>query len=187
MITTCNINKHHYSLPHQLRLGNPGTARRGITGTALLPPAGRSPRTREAIRPRHHHRSGPQPRRHPQTGSSDAGTAFSKQWAKNIGRGVVWVSAQLGAPGLSGAGLSVCLGLLNLSLELSAPTPTAPAPLPIVKGLCGSSRSKSLLRSNRDRLPNSSTSASTPQDTTNIRGPQTLPLKCHYNGEDTYH
>jgi transposase len=163
--------QHHYSVPHQ------------YVGETLELHAGESLVTayfrgrQIASHPRSHRpgtttEAAHMPTRHRKQQQWTPGRL--KQWAKDIGPEVlVWVSAQLAARAHPEQAYRVCLGLLNLSREYPPQRLNGACAIANREGLVRLKQIKSLLRSNRDRLPEQlDLSVDLPQDHDNIRGPQ---------------
>ncbi len=96
-----------------------------------------------------------------------------KNWARDIGPDVlIWVDTQLNTKAHPEQAYRVCLGLLNLSREYPAQRLNAACRIANRQALLRLKQIKSILRSNRDRLPEQlAPSAELPQDHENIRGP----------------
>ena len=99
-----------------------------------------------------------------------------KNWAKDIGPEVLtWVAEQLAAKAHPEQAYRVCLGLLNLSRDYSAERLDAACGIANLEGLIRLKQIKSILLSNRDRLPQTlSGQAELPQQHENIRGPHSF-------------
>ena len=96
-----------------------------------------------------------------------------KQWASKIGpETLVWVDNQLRARAHPEQAYRVCLGLLNLSREYPHERLNAACRIANQQSLTRLKQIKSLLRSQRDTLPDqTSLNLPLPQDHDNIRGP----------------
>ena len=97
-----------------------------------------------------------------------------KNWARDVGPEVlVWVDAQLKSKAHPEQAYRVCLGLLNLSREYPAQRLDAACAIANQAGLARLKQVKSILTSNRDRLPAQlELQADLPQHHENIRGPR---------------
>ncbi len=97
-----------------------------------------------------------------------------KNWAQDIGPDVlVWVDAQLTSKKHPEQAYRVCLGLLNLSREYPLHRLNAACKIAHREGLVRLKQIKSILSSNRDKLPEQlNLQVELPQDHENIRGPQ---------------
>lgn len=77
-----------------------------------------------------------------------------KTWAQSIGPdALTWVSVQLEIKDLPEQAYRLCLGLLNLSREYPAVRLNASCRIANREGLTRLKRIKSILKSNRDQLP----------------------------------
>lgn len=96
-----------------------------------------------------------------------------KSWAKGIGPEVlVWVDHQLKSKAHPEQAYRVCLGLLNLSREYPVERLNAACKIANREGLLRLKQVKSILPSNRDKLPEQlDLQVELPQDHENIRGP----------------
>jgi len=96
-----------------------------------------------------------------------------KNWAHDIGSETLnWVTTQLQTKAHPEQAYRVCLGLLNLSREYPAQRLDGACRIANREGLLRLKHIKSILRSNRDQLPEQLTLATAlPQDHENIRGP----------------
>ena len=96
-----------------------------------------------------------------------------KNWAQDIGPQTLnWVTLQLDTRAHPEQAYRVCLGLLNLSREYPHERLDAACRIANREGLLRLKQIKSILRSNRDQLPEQLTLETTlPQDHENIRGP----------------
>lgn len=162
--------QHHYSVPHQyvgerLELHASDTL---ITLTF---------RQRQiASHPRKHYpgtttEATHMPRRHQKHQQWTPGRL--KHWAKDIGPEVLqWVDRQLTIKAHPEQAYRVCLGLLNLSREYPAQRIDAACKIANKQGLSRLKQIKSILKSNRDQLPEQlGLTVELPQDHENIRGP----------------
>lgn len=97
-----------------------------------------------------------------------------KRWARDIGQETeVWVRGQLDSRPHPEQAYRVCLGLLNLSREYPPQRLEAACVIANREGLVRLKQVKSLLKANRDQLPEAlETSLKLPQQHDNIRGPQ---------------
>jgi transposase len=97
-----------------------------------------------------------------------------KNWGRNIGPEVLrWVTQRLEAKAHPEQAYRVCLGLLNLSREYPTQRLEAACKIANREGLVRLKQIKSILQSQRDRLPEPATvQVELPQDHHNIRGPQ---------------
>jgi transposase len=97
-----------------------------------------------------------------------------KNWAKDIGPETLkWVTRQLETRDHPEQAYRVCLGLLNLSREYPAQRLDAACRIANREGLLRLKQIKSILRSNRDQLPEQlSLETVLVQDHENIRGPR---------------
>lgn len=97
-----------------------------------------------------------------------------RRWAEDIGQDTLtWVSAQLDAREHPEQAYRVCLGLLNLSREFTPERLDAACRIANREGLRRLKQVRSILTSNRDRLPETPVVAvDLPQEHANIRGPQ---------------
>ena len=97
-----------------------------------------------------------------------------KNWARDIGPEVLkWVDKQLKSKAHPEQAYRVCLGLLNLSRQYPAQRLDAACKIANGASLNRLKQIKSILKSNRDRLPEQlELQAELPQDHENIRGPR---------------
>jgi hypothetical protein len=97
-----------------------------------------------------------------------------KSWARDIGPEVLlWVDGQLKSRTHPEQAYRVCLGLLNLSREYPAQRLDAACKIANAASLHRLKQIKSILKSNRDRLPEQlELQAELPQQHENIRGPR---------------
>jgi hypothetical protein len=96
-----------------------------------------------------------------------------KQWAQKIGPETLeWVSDRLAQKAHPEQAYRLCLGLLNLSREYPPERINRSCRIANREGLVRLKQIKSILRSNRDQLPEQLTLSTTlPQAHENIRGP----------------
>lgn len=99
-----------------------------------------------------------------------------KNWARDIGPAVLaWVDSQLTAKAHPEQAYRVCLGLLNLSRAYPRERLEAACRIANAAGLMRLKQVKSILKSNRDQLPETlELDSELPQDHENIRGPHTF-------------
>ena len=97
-----------------------------------------------------------------------------KNWARDIGPQVLlWVDKQLKSKAHPEQAYRVCLGLLNLSRQYPAQRLDAACRIANLASLIRLKQIKSILHSNRDRLPEQlELQADLPQNHENIRGPR---------------
>lgn len=97
-----------------------------------------------------------------------------KRWGSDIGPAVhEWVRRQIGARAHEEQAYRVCLGLLNLSRDYPSQRLDAACHLANHEGLTRLKQVKSILKSNRDQLPEQlDLVTELPQDHENIRGPK---------------
>jgi len=97
-----------------------------------------------------------------------------KNWARDIGPEVLrWVDHQLKSKAHPEQAYKVCLGLLNLSRQYPSQRLDAACKIANRAGLNRLKQIKSILKSNRDQLPEQlELQAELPQDHENIRGPR---------------
>lgn len=97
-----------------------------------------------------------------------------KKWARDIGPEVLkWVEQQLNSKTHPEQAYRVCLGLLNLNRQYPAQRLDAACKIANGASLTRLQQIKSILKSNRDRLPEQlELQAELPQDHENIRGPR---------------
>ncbi len=162
---------HHYSVPHQY-VGESLELHAGDTRITLYfrqqsvashPRAFRPGTTTEpAHMPKHHHQ-------HQQWTPGRL-----KNWANHIGPDVLaWVDTQLTSKDHPEQAYRVCLGLLNLSRQYPSERLNSACRIASKAGLFRLKQIKSILTSNRDRLPEQlSFDTELPQDHENIRGPR---------------
>jgi hypothetical protein len=99
-----------------------------------------------------------------------------KNWAKDMGPEVlVWVAEQLATKAHPEQAYRVCLGLLNLSRDYPAERLDAACRIANQEGLIRLKQVKSILHSNRDRVPEPvDLQTELPQQHENIRGPRSF-------------
>ena len=114
------------------------------------------------------------PRRHQQHQQWTPGRL--KNWAQDIGSETrQWVATQLETKAHPEQAYRVCLGLLNLSRAYPRERLEAACRIANQAGLIRLKQVKSILSSNRDRLPEPlGLDTALPQDHENIRGPHTF-------------
>ncbi len=97
-----------------------------------------------------------------------------KNWARDIGPEVLlWVDKQLKSRAHPEQAYRVCLGLLNLSRQYPAQRLDTACQIANRASLTRLKQIKSILKSNRDRLPEQlELQADLPQHHENIRGPR---------------
>ena len=161
---------HHYSVPHQyvgenLELHASDTL---ITLYFRHQPVASHARK---FRPGTTTESAHMPKRHQKHHQWTPGRL--KNWAREIGPDVLaWVNTQLTSKDHPEQAYRVCLGLLNLSRQYPSQRLNAACRIAHQAGLFRLKQIKSILASNRDRLPEQlSLEAELPQDHENIRGP----------------
>jgi len=162
--------QHHYSVPHQyvgerLELHASDTL---ITLTFRQRQIASHPRKRH---PGATTEASHMPKRHQKHQHWTPGRL--KNWAKDIGPEVLeWVDQQLTIKAHPEQAYRVCLGLLNLSREYPAQRIDAACKIANKQGLSRLKQIKSILKSNRDQLPEQlGLTVELPQDHENIRGP----------------
>jgi hypothetical protein len=163
--------QHHYSVPHQY-VGETLELHASNTLVTLY-----FRQRQVASHPRKHQpgattEAAHMPERHQKQQQWTPGRL--KNWAKAIGPEVLrWVDIQLTTKAHPEQAYRVCLGLLNLSREYPAQRLNAACKIAIRAGLLRLKQIKSILQSNRDRLPEQlELSVELPQDHDNIRGPK---------------
>lgn len=162
--------QHHYSVPHQY-VGERLELHASDTLITLIF------RQRQiASHPRKHHpgtttEASHMPKRHQKHQQWTPGRL--KNWAKDIGPEVLrWVDTQLTSKAHPEQAYRVCLGLLNLSREYPVQRLNAACKIANQKKLSRLKQIKSILKSNRDQLPEQlDLTVELPQDHENIRGP----------------
>lgn len=162
---------HHYSVPHQYVGENLELHASDTLITAYF-------RQRQvASHPRKHYPgvttvAAHMPTRHQKHHQWTPGRL--KNWASDIGPDVLtWVSDQLSSKAHVEQAYRVCLGLLNLSREYPTQRLNAACKIANASGLTRLKQIKSILKSNRDQLPDQpGLQIELPQDHKNIRGPK---------------
>ena len=162
---------HHYSVPHQY-VGEKLELHAGETLVTIY--------FRQQVVASHVRSHGPgitteaahMPTRHRKHQQWTPGRL--KNWARDIGPEVLgWVDAQLKSKAHPEQAYRVCLGLLNLSRHYPAQRLEAACKIANRAGLIRLKQIKSILKSNRDRLPEQlELQAELPQHHANIRGPR---------------
>jgi transposase len=162
---------HHYSVPHQyvgedLELHAGDTLIRLYFRQKSVATHPRSFRPGITTEPSH------MPKRHQKHQQWTPGRL--KNWAREIGPDVLlWVDTQLTTKDHPEQAYRVCLGLLNLSRQYPSERLNAACRIASKAGLFRLKQIKSILLSNRDRLPEQlSFETELPQDHENIRGPR---------------
>ncbi|MEJ1297524.1 MAG: IS21 family transposase, partial [Candidatus Sedimenticola sp. (ex Thyasira tokunagai)] len=162
--------QHHYSVPHQY-VGETLELHASDTLVTLY-----FRQRQVASHPRKHQpgtttEAAHMPKRHQKHQQWTPGRL--KNWAKDIGAEVlVWVDHQLKVKTHPEQAYRVCLGLLNLSCEYPVERLNAACKIANRGGLLRLKQIKSILQSNRDKLPEQlDLQADLPQDHENIRGP----------------
>ncbi len=163
--------KHHYSVPHQ------------YVGETLELHASESLvtlyfRQRQVASHPRKHRPGTttetahMPKRHQKHQQWTPGRL--KNWAQDVGPDALgWVDAQLKSKTHPEQAYRVCLGLLSLSREYPVHRLNAACKIANCEGLMRLKQVKSILKSNRDKLPKQlDLQVELPQDHENIRGPR---------------
>jgi transposase len=161
---------HHYSVPHQY-VGETLELHAGESLITLYyrdQPIASHPRRRQ---PGTSTESAHMPRRHQKHHKWTPGRL--KNWAGEIGpQALRWVDRQLSAKDHPEQAYRVCLGLLNLSRDYPPERLEAACRIANREGLLRLKQIRSILHSNRDRLPEQlSLQTELPQDHENIRGP----------------
>lgn len=163
--------QHHYSVPHQY-VGEKLELHAGDTLVTLY-----FQQRQVASHPRKHQpgtttEAAHMPKRHQKHQQWTPGRL--KSWAKDIGADVlVWVDQQLNSKAHPEQAYRVCLGLLNLSREYPIERLNAACKIANHEGLLRLKQIKSILQSNRDKLPEQlDLQVDLPQDHENIRGPR---------------
>ena len=165
--------QHHYSVPHQY-VGETLELHASESLISLYfrqRPVASHPRKH---RPGTTTEASHMPKRHQKQQQWTPGRL--KNWAKDIGPEVlVWVAEQLATKAHPEQAYRVCLGLLNLSRDYPAERLDAACGIANREGLIRLKQIKSILLSNRDRLPETlSVQAELPQQHENIRGPHSF-------------
>ena len=165
--------QHHYSVPHhyvgeKLELHAADTLLQIYFRQTLV-----------ATHPRKYHVGmttvpGHMPKRHSQHQQWTPGRL--KQWASSIGHNTLeWVSWQLRSKDHPEQAYRVCLGLLNLSRSYPGTRLDAACKLANQEKLYRLKHIKSILKANRDQLPEQlELSTTLPQEHENIRGPNSF-------------
>ena len=163
--------QHHYSVPHQY-VGETLELHASDTLVILY-----FRQRQVASHPRKHQpgtttEAAHMPKRHQKQQQWTPGRL--KNWAKDIGPQVLlWVDAQLKSKAHPEQAYRVCLGLLNLSREYPVERLDAACNIANREGLLRLKQVKSILQSNRDKLPEQlDLQVELPQDHENIRGPR---------------
>jgi transposase len=166
-----HYQKHHYSVPHQY-VGE--TLELHASDTLISVYFRHQP---VATHARQHHfgittEPAHMPKRHQKHHQWTPGRL--KHWARDIGPEVLrWVDRQLSAKAHPEQAYRLCLGLLNLCREYPAQRLNAACRIANTQGLERLKQVKSILQSNRDRLPDQATAQTRlAQDHENIRGPR---------------
>lgn len=180
-IRRCRVNidyhiefdKHHYSVPHQY-VGEQVELHAGEHLIQLYFRQRQIACHARKYRPGITTESGHMPTRHRKHQQWNPGRL--KNWAKDIGPAVLeWVSARLDEREHPEQAYRVCLGLLSLSREYPPERLNAGCRIANREGLTGLKHIKSILRSNRDKLPEQlSLTTELPQHHENIRGPKSF-------------
>lgn len=164
---------HHYSVPHQY-VGEKLELHAGDTLITLY-----FRQRAVASHPRKHHpgtttEASHMPKRHQKQHQWTPGRL--KNWAQDVGPEVlIWVAEQLASKAHPEQAYRVCLGLLNLSRGYPADRLNGACRIANREGLLRLKQVKSILLSNRDRLPEQlSLQTELPQQHENIRGPQSF-------------
>jgi transposase len=163
--------KHHYSVPHQY-VGETLELHASDTLITLY-----FRQRQVATHPRKHlpgttTEAAHMPQRHLKHQQWTPGRL--KTWAKDIGPDVLlWVDAQLKSKRHPEQAYRVCLGLLSLSREFPVQRLNAACKIAHSEGLMRLKQIKSILKSNRDKLPEQlDLQVELSQDHENIRGPK---------------
>lgn len=163
--------KHHYSVPHQY-VGETLELHASDTLVTLY-----FRQRQVATHPRKHRpgtttETAHMPQRHQKHQQWTPGRL--KNWAKDIGPEVLlWVDAQLKSKQHPEQAYRICLGLLSLSREYPVERLDAACKIANQGGLMRLKQIKSILKSNRDKLPDQlDLQVELSQDHENIRGPQ---------------
>jgi transposase len=162
---------HHYSVPHQY-VGESLELHAGDTLITLYFHQQSVASHPRAFRPGTTTESAHMPKRHQKHQQWTPGRL--KHWATHIGPDVLaWVDTQLTTKDHPEQAYRVCLGLLNLSRQYPPERLNAACRIASKAGLFRLKQIKSILVSNRDRLPEQlSFETELPQDHENIRGPR---------------
>jgi transposase len=180
-IRRCKVNidyhiefdKHHYSVPHQY-VGEQVELHAGEHLIQLYFRQQQIASHPRAYRPGMTTEAGHMPTRHRKQQQWTPGRL--KNWAKDIGPEVLtWVSDRLDEREHPEQAYRLCLGLLNLSREYPPQRLNASCQLANQEGLTRLKQVKSILQSNRDKLPQQlSLTTELPQHHENIRGPKSF-------------
>ena len=180
-IRRCKVNidyhiefdKHHYSVPHQY-VGEQVELHASEHLIQLYFRQHPIASHVRAYRPGMTTEAGHMPTRHREHQQWNPGRL--KNWAKDIGPEVlVWVSARLDEREHPEQAYRVCLGLLNLSREYPPQRLNTSCQLANREGLTRLKQLKSILQSNRDKLPQQlPLTTELPQHHENIRGPKSF-------------
>jgi transposase len=180
-IRRCKVNidyhiefdKHHYSVPHQY-VGEQVELHAGEHLIQLYFRQQQIASHPRAYRPGMTTEAGHMPTRHRKQQQWNPGRL--KNWAKDIGPEVLtWVSERLDEREHPEQAYRVCLGLLSLSREYPTQRLNASCQIANQEGLTRLKHVKSILQSNRDKLPQQlSLTTELPQHHENIRGPKSF-------------
>jgi transposase len=162
--------QHHYSVPHQY-VGETLELHAGEHRVSVYFRQRQVATHARAYRPGITTEPGHMPKRHRQHQQWTPGRL--KNWAKTLGPEVLrWVTTQLNTKAHPEQAYRLCLGLLNLSREYPGRRLEAACRIANREGLLRLRQITSILRSNRDQLPEQLDLETTlPQDHENIRGP----------------
>ena len=165
--------QHHYSVPHQY-VGETLELHAGDTLIQFY--------FRQQLIASHPHKRYPgttteaahMPKRHSKQQKWTPGRL--RQWARDIGPDTLrWVSDRLGEKAHPEQAYRLCLGLLNLSRDYPRERLNTSCRIANREGLVRLKQIKSILQSNRDRLPEQlGLPVELPQDHANIRGPRSF-------------
>lgn len=165
--------QHHYSVPHQY-VGEKLELHAADTLVQIY-----FRQTLVAAHPRKYHpgistEAGHMPKRHSQHQQWTPGRL--KQWASSIGTETLqWISWQLESKAHPEQAYRLCLGLLNLSRTYPSTRLEAACKLANREKLYRLKHIKSILKANRDQLPEQlELSTTLPQEHENIRGPKSF-------------
>ena len=180
-IRRCRVNidyhveydKHHYSVPHQY-VGEQIELHAGEHLIQLYFRQQRIASHARAYRPGMTTEACHMPTRHRKHQQWNPGRL--KNWAKDVGPEVLrWVSARLEEREHPEQAYRVCLGLLGLSREYPPERLNASCQIANREGLTRLKQVKSILHSNRDKLPQQlPLTTELPQHHENIRGPSSF-------------
>jgi transposase len=180
-IRRCKVNidyhiefdKHHYSVPHQY-VGEQVELHAGEHLIQLYFRQQQIASHPRAYRPGMTTEAGHMPTRHRKQQQWNPGRL--KNWAKEIGPEVlVWISARLDEREHPEQAYRISLGLLNLSREYPPQRLNASCQIANQEGLTRLKQIKSILQSNRDKLPQQlPLTTELPQHHENIRGPKSF-------------